>query len=55
MGKHANFDLYEKLARQSREQDEDLSEGEKTSQWDEFEPRHVDLWDEMPRRQMAGS
>ncbi|MGF7131957.1 hypothetical protein P3T40_003440 [Paraburkholderia sp. EB58] len=47
MGKHANFDLYEKLARQTREQGDDLSEAERAAGWDDFEPRHVTLSDEL--------
>jgi hypothetical protein len=48
MGKHFNCEVYRQLARQSKhEQDEDLSEAERAAGWDDFEPRHVTLGDEL--------
>jgi hypothetical protein len=48
MGKHFNSEVYRRLECQAkREMDEDLSEAERAAGWDDFEPRHVTLGDEL--------
>jgi hypothetical protein len=48
MGKHFNCEVYRQLERQAkRETGDELSEAERAAGWDDFEPRHVTLGDEM--------